>query len=196
MGRPKSYVREDAVRRARDAFWEHGFSRLGVRELEARSGINRFALARDFGGKEALFVEALADYAVDAETYLFGPLRVGDVDAIASVLEGLVTPFEGSPRRFGCLMVNTTVENARERIDAFQEKTDEHFRKLREAAEAALANEASRGTLAPHVDPVACGEFVVGCVVAANTLNRRAGSILGARRFIDVALTTVQSWRV
>ena len=113
MARPKSYDRAEAVRAVRDAFWEHGYEGLSISAIEERTGLGRFAIRTEFGGKEGLFLEALADYTADTETYMLAPLREdGTLDGIIALLRGVVTPHEGSPRRFGCLMVNTSVENA------------------------------------------------------------------------------------
>lgn len=98
MPRPKSYDRDEAIRKARDAFWESGYGALGVRDLETRSGINRFALKNDFGGKEQLFVECLDSYHAESEEWVLAPMRRGGLGAIRTMIANLAAPTEGSNR--------------------------------------------------------------------------------------------------
>lgn len=43
MARQKSYDRQDAIAKARDAFRQYGFQTLGIRAIEDIVGIGRFA---------------------------------------------------------------------------------------------------------------------------------------------------------
>ena len=49
MPRSKGYDRAQAVERACEAFWEFGYQALGLREIESRTGLNRFAIHTEFG---------------------------------------------------------------------------------------------------------------------------------------------------
>lgn len=65
MGRPKTWERSDVLRRAARLFWEKGFEGAHLQELVEATGLNRFALYKEFGGKEGLFHEALRSYITD-----------------------------------------------------------------------------------------------------------------------------------
>ena len=55
MPRERKLTIEEAIEKSMFAFWEHGFG-LGVRNLEQITGINRFMLQTELGGKEGLFL--------------------------------------------------------------------------------------------------------------------------------------------
>jgi TetR/AcrR family transcriptional regulator, copper-responsive repressor len=65
MGRPKTWERSDVLRKAARLFWEKGFEGAHLQELVDVTGLNRFALYKEFGGKEGLFHEALQSYISD-----------------------------------------------------------------------------------------------------------------------------------
>jgi AcrR family transcriptional regulator len=65
MGRPRTWDRADVLRRATRLFWEKGFEGAHLQELVNVTGLNRFALYQEFGGKEGLFREALQSYIAD-----------------------------------------------------------------------------------------------------------------------------------
>jgi TetR/AcrR family transcriptional regulator, transcriptional repressor for nem operon len=58
VGRPKGYDRALALLAARDLFWEQGYERTSIADLEARTGLNRSSLYQEFGSKRQLFESA------------------------------------------------------------------------------------------------------------------------------------------
>jgi TetR/AcrR family transcriptional repressor of nem operon len=65
MGRPRTWDRAAVLRKATQLFWEKGFEGAHLQELVKVTGLNRFALYQQFGGKEGLFREALQSYIAD-----------------------------------------------------------------------------------------------------------------------------------
>ena len=61
-GRPRTFDRQEALRRAMEVFWARGYEGASVGELAEAMGINRPSLYAAFGCKEALFREAVALY--------------------------------------------------------------------------------------------------------------------------------------
>jgi AcrR family transcriptional regulator len=61
-GRPRGFDRTEALRRAMEVFWEHGYDGTSIGELTAAMGIRPPSLYAAFGSKEALFREAVALY--------------------------------------------------------------------------------------------------------------------------------------
>lgn len=61
-GRPRTFDREDALRRAMGVFWERGYEGASIGDLTQALGINKPSLYAAFGNKEALFREAVALY--------------------------------------------------------------------------------------------------------------------------------------
>jgi len=62
MGRPKSYDRTDVLDRATRLFWAKGYEGTHLAELVEATGLNRFSLYNEFGGKEGLYRAALEHY--------------------------------------------------------------------------------------------------------------------------------------
>jgi TetR/AcrR family transcriptional repressor of nem operon len=62
MGRPKSYERADVLDRASRVFWTRGYEGTSVSDLVEATGLNRFSLYNEFGGKEGLYAAALEHY--------------------------------------------------------------------------------------------------------------------------------------
>jgi TetR/AcrR family transcriptional repressor of nem operon len=109
VGRPKTWERSDVLRKAARLFWEKGFEGAHLQELVDVTGLNRFALYKEFGGKEGLFHEALQSYISDlAElTSFLGREPLG--------LENIRDFFRASDAynfHHGCFVLNTVREKS------------------------------------------------------------------------------------
>lgn len=107
-GRPKAYDRDEVLQRAMELFWAKGFAGAHLQELVDITGLNRFSLYKEFGGKEGLFREALDRYldqsnAAYEETLGRAPLGLGNIRDYFEAIR--------YPRNYhGCFMINTLTE--------------------------------------------------------------------------------------
>ncbi|KJL40216.1 MULTISPECIES: TetR/AcrR family transcriptional regulator [Microbacterium] len=62
-GRPREFDLDDALDRAIEVFWRHGYEGTSLSDLTDAMGINRPSLYRAFGSKEATFKLAVDRYA-------------------------------------------------------------------------------------------------------------------------------------
>src|SRR5436190_19713060 len=107
MARPRTYERTDVLRRATDLFARKGYEGAHLAELVEVTGLNRFSLYKEFGGKEGLFQAALDNYLVQLGD-LVGvlqrePAGLANVRDFYAMLPGFELPY-------GCLAVNTIRE--------------------------------------------------------------------------------------
>ncbi|WP_280301617.1 TetR/AcrR family transcriptional regulator [Nocardia abscessus] len=58
-GRPRAFDRTEALHRAMEVFWEHGYEGASMSDLTTAMGINSPSLYAAFGGKEQLFRAAV-----------------------------------------------------------------------------------------------------------------------------------------
>src|SRR5262245_53062015 len=122
MGRPKTWERSDALKRAARLFWEKGFEGAHLQELVKVTGMNRFALYKEFGGKEGLFHQALQSYIEDLGELsgLLGREPLG--------LENVREFFRASDAydfHHGCFVLNTIRE--KHLVDDATWSTTRHF---------------------------------------------------------------------
>lgn len=143
-GRPRSFDRDVALRRAIEVFWARGYEGAQLVELTAAMGINPPSFYAAFGSKEALFREALDRYlATDGA----GSMQALDAGATtrSSILGMLTASAEialASPGARGCMLilglVNGLPENDGLRLHLAglrRETTDRIRRRLRRGIE-------------------------------------------------------------
>src|ERR671919_2398814 len=74
-GRPRSFERDTALRRAMEVFWAKGFDGASMADLTGAMGINSPSLYAAFGSKEDLFREAVALYGATEGTEIWSGLQ-------------------------------------------------------------------------------------------------------------------------
>jgi len=106
-GRPRSFDRAVALRRAMEVFWAQGYHGTSMSDLIAAMNVNSPSIYAAFGNKEKLFREAVALYRDNEGDRIWGAVTTAPSAraAIETVLrvsaEELTRP--GKPR--GCLIV-------------------------------------------------------------------------------------------
>ncbi|WP_028803719.1 TetR/AcrR family transcriptional regulator [Streptomyces sp. 142MFCol3.1] len=69
-GRPRAFDVDEALDRALEVFWRHGYEGAGISQLTAAMGINPPSLYNTFGNKEELFRQVLDRYADGPADYM------------------------------------------------------------------------------------------------------------------------------
>ena len=62
-GRPKGFARDDALDRAVEMFWEHGYEGVDVERIAQAVNVTKPSLYRTFGDKPTLLLRAVERYA-------------------------------------------------------------------------------------------------------------------------------------
>src|SRR5437879_13605435 len=89
-GRIRQFDPAEALDRALDVFWEHGYEGATLPALTRAMGINRPSLYAAFGNKQQLFRKALDYYQAGPSSFLTAALSQPTARAVAeALLEGL-----------------------------------------------------------------------------------------------------------
>ena len=105
-GRPREFDREEALRKAKQVFWQRGYEGTSISDLVAVLGIASARIYAAFGSKENLFREAVALYLSEEGAFADAVMREPDTrQAIKQLLVRAVETYtrENQPR--GCMVV-------------------------------------------------------------------------------------------
>jgi TetR/AcrR family transcriptional repressor of nem operon len=111
MGRRKGFSETDALEKALELFWQHGYAGVGLTELLEGMGIARQSLYDTFGNKRQLFIRTIEHYRdtrlVEALALLARPgSPTQNVRDVVRFFERLAL----DKRARGCLVANALVE--------------------------------------------------------------------------------------
>jgi AcrR family transcriptional regulator len=166
-GRPREFDRDDALAKARDAFWKRGYEGVSMSDLVAILDLASSRIYAAFGSKEDLFREAVSLYR-DQE----GGAPVRALKAAATLREGIEAMLRtaimtytqpGRPR--GCMVVTAATNCASQNDGVMKwlaERRRERNRAILDRIEAAKADgeliaRADVQALADHFSAVMSG---------------------------------------
>lgn len=158
-GRPRTFDRDEALKKAMLVFWEKGYEGTTMADLIAAIGMKAPSVYAAFGNKDALFREVVEFYKNKVEQ---GPLRVLNettpiLNALESSLKENVAMFTG-PEATSCLIMGGAINCAPEHYEHV-----EHLRNLRslykEALKARFDRAIEDGQLIEGANASALAEF-------------------------------------
>lgn len=194
MARARKVDREQARELALKAFWLNGYSNLGVRKLEEATGINRFMLQTEFGGKGGLFAEVLDNYLTLSNETTFDGVRDGNLDALVELFLNRASDNLPAESNNGCLMINTLCENDIG-DDSIKERVASFMQQMQSAIAQAIKNEEAQGTLLKTLDVVQASEMLMASLVGINVLVKLNGNNKAALPSAQLMAETILSWR-
>lgn len=159
MGRPRTFDESEILEKAAHLFWEKGYANTSVQDLVDHLGINRASLYNVYADKDALYMEALSRYQkVSQQTVREVFQNHPDVrKGLEALFMSSAQISAGHPA--GCMMVNCTVERAREddTIFTFLRKNKRAFLQVMKDY---LKSGVESGQLSGGLDPDAAARYL------------------------------------
>lgn len=153
MARPREFDRDEALAKARDAFWTRGYEGTSMADLVSELGIASARIYAAFGSKEDLFREAIGLYEVKEGGFVDRALAQEPTArlAVARMLREAVETYTRPGKPWGCMVVtaatNCAAENSR-----VQEWLAERRRQQTAAIAGRLARAVRDGELVEDAD--------------------------------------------
>lgn len=119
MARPREFDRDEALAKARDAFWTRGYEGTSMADLVSELGIASARIYAAFGSKETLFREAIGLYEAEEGGFVDRALAEESTahQAITRILREAVETYTRPGKPWGCMVVtaatNCAAENSR-----------------------------------------------------------------------------------
>jgi AcrR family transcriptional regulator len=175
-GRPREFNRDEALARALEVFWRHGYEGASIATLTGAMGITTPSLYTAFHSKEELYREAVAHYQVaygsGADKVLAGPLPLRE--ALAQVMRGAARIFTARAHPTGCMISTAALACAEE-----NQAVAEHLSQLRTRAlgpfQARFERAIAEGELPANADVAALARFY-GAIVQGMSVQARDGA--------------------
>lgn len=166
-GRPRSFDRDDALRRVMEVFWGKGYEGTQLNDLTAAIGVTPPSFYAAFGSKEAAFREAVDLYkATTGSVFMDGLNSDGTTrDSIRAMLTGSIDVAISAPGSAGCLLI-TGVLNCHPESDPLVDLLKSIRRENIARIEARLKRGREAGDVASDVDIPVLARFYSGMMQA------------------------------
>jgi len=160
-GRPREFDRDEALARARDAFWSRGYEGVSMSDLVEALGIASARIYAAFGSKEELFREAVMLYETGdggfAERAIASGLPIRT--AMERLLKEAVLLYTRPGKPPGCMVV-TAATNCSTANDTVARWLADHRRARTQSIIARLRQAKADGELTADADAEALGDHL------------------------------------
>jgi TetR/AcrR family transcriptional regulator, transcriptional repressor for nem operon len=191
MPRTKCFNRDDALKKAMQAFWMKGYEATSVQELVDCMGINRGSLYDTFGDKHSLFLEALDQYSLNSQLRLESFRGDGDArEILTKFLYLFMRKQVTDPERRGCFMTNSAVERS-SRDDECAERIREFFEEIESGISDLIARGQKAGTFSSKRDAAHLASFFIGVMQGIRVIGKVNPDENVLRPMVDVALSVL-----
>lgn len=161
-GRPLSFDRDAALRKAMLLFWEHGYEATSLNDLTSALGVTPSSIYSAFGDKKGLFFDAVG-------LYLSGPVTLETMlaqapsarAAVQTMLEGAAIAFTGAATPSGCLLASAAISCSESAADVRQT-----LGAIRQGMEAQLCKRIVRGIEQKELAPATDADALAGMTMA------------------------------
>ena len=192
VGRPREFDRGAALEAAMLAFWRKGFAATSMNDLCDAMGVRSPSLYAAFGGKEALYLEAVEHYVLTVGLPIWGRLAEG-ATARAGVESLLLTATETLPKcgtiPAGCMATLAAIS------DEWPEGIAEAVRKIRVDMRGVLRSRLDAGVadgeLAPTTDIEGLSRFYLS-VYQGMAVQTRDGA--GTAELSGLVVAAMAAW--
>lgn len=176
QGRPRAFDAKAVIGRAREVFWDRGFSAASLDNLSVATKLNRPSLYGAFGDKEDLYLDTLEGYREDSLDILFEalnpalPLRENLARIYA---EALKIYLHGETAARGCFLIGTATAEAiqHDRVrEVLRRSLNEFDDAIKERVELAI----ERGELPADTDAATLAKLA-SAVMHSLAVRARAG---------------------
>ncbi|MEM9558143.1 MAG: TetR/AcrR family transcriptional regulator [Acidobacteriota bacterium] len=156
-----------------DVFWQQGFQRTSMSDLEAATDVLRGSLYWTFGDKHSLFVHALNHYRQIARDVIEEHLEpeAPTLETLRHALLGVVTECSGPDAAKGCLMGNSAVELTA-RDPEIRAVVRQHYLWMETRFAEVLRAAIDAGEVAAERDPQALGRLLVVSIQGLKVLGK------------------------
>lgn len=191
MARPRGFCEEEALDKALDVFWRHGYEGASLAVLTEAMGINRPSLYATFGNKEELFRKALDRYvSIKNEVFEKALAEPTGRDVVRHLLRKAAEMMTEPGHPVGCLAVQGAISCSDESEPVRQELIRirrGHEDQIRER----FAEEQAAGRLPDGTTPE---DLAMLLATIANGMSIQASTGATREQLLSVAENAARAW--
>ncbi|HYD33130.1 MAG TPA: TetR/AcrR family transcriptional regulator [Methylophilaceae bacterium] len=190
-GRPPSFNHDEALDKALQVFWSHGYEGASMAELTAAMGMNKPSIYAAFGNKEELFRQALNKYLNGPVSYIKEAMAQPTAkQAVEMLLTKSAELLCGCNRPRGCMIVQgaltvgQTGEIIKQELVSYRQGFESMLKKRFDQAQ-------KESDLAKNVDTAKLAKYVA---TLHQGISVQASSGASKKELLGVVQMVMENW--
>ena len=189
-GRPPAYNHDEALEKALQVFWAHGYEGASMAELTEAMGMNKPSIYAAFGNKEELFRQVLKKYTSGPVAYIqeamAQPTAKQAVEMLLTKSAELLSGCKGK----GCLVVQGALtcgqgaELIRQELIGYRQNFEDTLKKRLDLAQ-------EQGDLPKHANVAALAKYIA---TVHQGMSVQASSGASKEQLLGVVRLVMEGW--
>ena len=190
-GRPPSFNQDEALEKALNVFWMHGYEGTSMAELTEALGMNKPSIYAAFGNKEELFRKALAKYLAGPAAFVAEALNQPTAQRVVEkFLFGAVEFLTNANTPRGCMVVQGALTCGEASVQ-IQKELMNHRQSYENALKQRFDLAVTQGDLPPHTNSAALAKYLA---TMHQGLSVQATSGATQAELTEVVNIAIQNW--
>jgi AcrR family transcriptional regulator len=191
-GRPLSFDRDIALRKAMAVFWKYGYEPTSINDLTAALNVTPPSLYAAFGNKEALFLEGLELYSKEANQIIDGIYEQAETakEAIRNFMLAAAKLYTDPEFPGGCLVL-TAATNCSVHSNHIKAAVLKHRDLAETRMRKRIARDKKAGILPRDANPTELAAFYYGVTRGMSSMARDGAS---RSKLFSVIRTAMKAW--
>ena len=188
----KNFDVDEALRKAGEAFWTHGYEATSMSALLQAMGIQKGSFYDTYGSKKEVYLRALDQYT-NTRFGEFQSLAEGHSprQALGVLIEAIHDECISKDGHRGCMVINCALELAHSDTDA--QRFVQHTLETHEDYYAGLIRAGQEaGEISSELDPAATSKALLALVMSMRVYSRAGSSRATVRTLADQALALLE----
>lgn len=177
MGRQTGFSSDEVIRSCMKQFWDHGFEKTSISDLETCTGLKRTSLYNSFGNKDALF-RTVIEFYIETQCLYWTDILLGAdnlVDGLDRLMSTMIRENFDSEYPTGCL-ITYSAAGIEHHCGAVREAIQRAHGVMIDGISTAIDREIDAGRFSPDVDVNSLALYVLSNFQGIMVLSKTVGN--------------------
>ena len=177
MGRSASFETDVVIGKCMKQFWDHGFEKTSISDLEACTGLKRTSLYNSFGNKDELF-RTVIEYYIDTQCVYWTDILLGSenlIDGLDRLVTTMISDNFDKSHPTGCL-ITYSAAGIEHHCEAVSEAINRAHGVMIEGISTAIQRDIDAGLLSSSVDIRSLALYLLNHFQGTMVLSKTVGN--------------------
>ena len=193
MARPVSFDSDEVIGKCMQQFWDHGFEKTSISDLEACTGLKRTSLYNSFGNKDELF-RTVIEFYIDNQCVYWTDILLGAenlIEGLDQLVTTMISDNFDKNHPTGCL-ITYSAAGMEHHCEAVRKAIQRAHGVMIDGISAAIERDIDAGLLVATVDVKGLALFLLNHFQGTMVLSKTVGNEASLNVVKDFTLNLIR----
>ena len=194
MARSVGFEQEEVIGKCMQQFWDHGFEKTSISDLETCTGLKRTSLYNSFGNKDELF-RTVIEFYIDTQCVYWTDILLGGknlIDGLDRLVSTMIRDNFDKKHPTGCL-ITYSAAGIEHHCKAVREAINRAHRVMIDGISTAIQRDIDAGRLPDTVDVNSLALYLLNHFQGTMVLSKTVGDEASLNAVKDYTLNLIRA---